>query len=119
MCKRFCFRPPFSSQCVSAPKTLLKSSRHHFHTNFSVFRDKFSWKKLLQVRSEIVGRLFNTLTANDKNSPHNRENFPQKNQMQFGSQRVSACKSLPKSSRHHFCTDFSVFRDKSSWKMLL
>ena len=45
--------------------------------------DKLSWKKLLIVRSEILGQFVNTVIANDKYSRRNRENIPQKIQTQL------------------------------------
>ena len=40
-----------------------------------------SCKKLLLVRSEILGLFVNTFTAEENYSCHNRENFPQQFQM--------------------------------------
>ena len=40
--------------------------------------DKLSLKKLLLVRSEILGLFLNTLTANNKYCRCNRENFRNK-----------------------------------------
>ena len=70
-------RQPFGSQRVNGAQTLLRSAGHHFYTTSPLIRDRVSWKKLLLVRSEILGLFVNTLTADVKYSRLNRQNFPQ------------------------------------------
>ena len=81
MCKRSSFKTPFRSQCVHAPKTLLKLLRRQFHGILLLILGKLSWEMLLLVASEILRLLVNMLTANDKYSPRNMDNFPQQMQM--------------------------------------
>ena len=45
--------------------------------------DKWSWKKFLLVRSEILGLRFNTLTAYHMHSRQNWEKFPKLVQMEL------------------------------------
>ena len=116
MSKGSCFRAPFSSQRVNGSQALLKSALHHFYLIFPLIRDERSWKKLLLVRSEILGLFVNTLTADEKYSRYNREKFPQQIQMQLYKKPKtfsrlfivflkSTCqrkKILVKTVRHHF-----------------
>ena len=45
--------------------------------------EKLSWKTSLLVRSKIAGLFVHTLTADEKNSCYNSENFTQPVQMQL------------------------------------
>ena len=45
--------------------------------------DKFIWKELLLLRSEIIGLFVNTLTFHGNFSLHNSENCPKESQMQL------------------------------------
>ena len=58
----------------------LRSSTFIF---FSSISDKLCWKTSLLVRSEILRLFVNTMTADEKYSRHNRENLPQRIQMQL------------------------------------
>ena len=92
MSRRFCFRTAFSSQHINESQTMLKSARRQFYPIISLFRDKLSWKTSLNVRSDILGLFVNTLTSNDKNSCHNRENFPQPIQItRFSKRPKTSC----------------------------
>ena len=71
MAKRGIFKQTFGSQHVNGSETLLKSARHLFYT------------------TEMLGLSVNTLTAGDKYSRHNRENFPQQIQMHFSQKQNS------------------------------
>ena len=51
----------------------------NFYPTFSLFRVKLSYKRLFLIRSEILGLLDNTLTANYEYSRINRENVPLRN----------------------------------------
>ena len=64
-------------------------------------------KKLILVRSEILGLFVNTLTADD--------NFRQP----FGSQHASASRTLVKSARHHLHTTALLILDHLKWKKVL
>ena len=63
------FRIPFNSQHVKGSQRLLKSARQHFHHIFSSLWCKCSCKMPLVVIFEILGLLFNILTA-DNNYSH-------------------------------------------------
>ena len=54
---------------------MLKSARHHYYPLFSSIRGKLSWKKSPSVWYEILRLLVNALTADDKYSGSNMQNF--------------------------------------------
>ena len=83
MHKRSCFWNPFGSERVNESLKLPKSSKKYFHPSFSSFLDKLSWKKLFLVRSEILGLLFKTYTANYKYSRRSTDNLPLPVEMQL------------------------------------
>ena len=58
-------------------ETLLKSARHHYYSILSSIRGKLSYKKSPSVWCEILGLFVNALTADDKYSDSNMQNFPQ------------------------------------------
>ena len=60
----FCFWKPFRSVHVNQSQYHLKSPEKQFLHNVLSIWAKLSYKKLLLVRFEILGRLFNTLTLN-------------------------------------------------------
>ena len=96
MSKKFCFRIPFSRKRFNGYDKLLKSPRQDFYLIVSSFWDKLIWKTSVLVRSEILGLFANTLTADDKNSPHIWENIPQPIQMPLSQK--------PKTFWHSFIT---------------
>ena len=53
----------FGSEHVNASQTLLRSARNHFHTTNELTWDRTSRKKLVLVRSEVLGQFVNTMTA--------------------------------------------------------
>ena len=65
MSKESFFKTPLGSQRGNGSQSLLKNAREHE-----------SWKKSFLVRSQILGLFVYTLTAHDKYSRRNRENFP-------------------------------------------
>ena len=81
MSKRSFFRQPFGSPHVNGSQTQMKSARPHFDTTVTLIWDKLSWRKFILVRSDKLGLFVNTLTADDKYTPHNSENFLQQIQM--------------------------------------
>ena len=54
----------FGKQHVDRYPTLLRSTRNQFHTTFPLILDRGSKKRLILVRSELLGQIVNTLTAN-------------------------------------------------------
>ena len=56
---------------------VLKSARHYYYPLFSSIRGKLSWKKSPSVWYEILRLFVNALTADDKYSGSNMQNFPQ------------------------------------------
>ena len=48
------FRTPFTSQGINGSQTVLKVARQRAYSNFALTEDKFSWKTLLSVKSQIL-----------------------------------------------------------------
>ena len=72
----------FGSQHVNESQTLLRSSRNHFHTTIPLIRGRTSRKRLVLVRSEVLGQFVNTITAVYNYIRQNLENLPQQVQTQ-------------------------------------
>ena len=70
------FWKPFRSEHVNESQKLLNSAEKYLYPTTSLFRGKLSYKELLLMRSEFLGLLLNTLTANCEYSRSNRENLP-------------------------------------------
>ena len=68
MSKRAPFTQRFGRQHVSGSQTLLRSARSQFHTTLYSIWEKGSRKRLILVRSELLGQFVNTLTADYKYS---------------------------------------------------
>ena len=77
MSKKSCFGTPFANERVNGSQTLLKSARHNYYPLFSSIRGKSSCKKSPSVWYEILSLFVNALTADDKYSDSNMQNFPQ------------------------------------------
>ena len=75
MQNRVCFWKPFGSERVNESQKLLQSAGKNFYPTFSLFSAKLSQKKVLLIRSEILGLLDHTLTANYEYSRSNSENL--------------------------------------------
>ena len=75
--KRSCFRTPFANERVNGFQTLLKSARHHYYPLLSSIRGKLTYKKSPSVWCEILRNFVNALTADDKYSGSNMQNFQQ------------------------------------------
>ena len=58
----------FDSEHDNGSQTLLRSARNNFYTTILPIWDKTSSNRLVLVRSEILGQLVNTLTADYKHS---------------------------------------------------
>ena len=72
-----CFRTPFGNQRVKGFQTPLKVARHHYYPFFPWIPGKVSCKKTALVWLKILRLFFNTLTADDKYSCRNMQNFMQ------------------------------------------
>ena len=66
-----CFRTTLGNQRVNVLKTLLWAAQQHFYANFILISSKLSCLWCLILRSEILGPLFNTLTAAHMHCCHN------------------------------------------------
>ena len=53
----------FGKQHVNGYQTLLRSARNQFHTTFPLILERGSRKRLVLVRSEVVGQFVKILTA--------------------------------------------------------
>ena len=67
----------FDSEHDNESQTLLRSARKSFYTTIALIWERTSRNRLVLVRSEVLGQLVNTLTADYKHSAWNRENLPQ------------------------------------------
>ena len=65
----------FRRKHVNGSKTQLISVRNHFHTTLPLIWERGSRKRLLLMRSELLGQFVNTLTADYQYSRRNRENL--------------------------------------------
>ena len=79
--ERSCFRKPFANEGVNGFQTLLKSARHSYYLLFSSIRGKLSCKKSPWVWYEILRLFVHALTADDKYSGSNMQNFTQQFQI--------------------------------------
>ena len=53
----------FGRQHVNRPQKLLRSALNQFHSTLPLILDRESRKRLVLVRSELLGQFVNTLTA--------------------------------------------------------
>ena len=65
----------FGRQHGNGTQSLLRSARNQFHTTLPLICDRGSSRRLVLVRSELLGQFVNTLTPDYKNSRSNRENL--------------------------------------------
>ena len=75
--RRSCFRTPFDNQHVNGFQTPLKVARHHLYPLFPWISGKLSWKKTALLWSKILRLFADTLTADNKYSCRNMQNFLQ------------------------------------------
>ena len=75
--RKSCFRTPFGNQRVKGFQTPLKVARDHYYPFFPWISGKLSWKKTALLWSWILRLFANTLTADDKYSCRNMQNFLQ------------------------------------------
>ena len=102
--KRSFFRTPFANERVNGFETLLKSARHYYYHLFSSIRGKLSWKKSPSVWYEILRLFLNALTADDKYSGSNMQNFPQQFQ-------------TPLSQKQRTFSEFFIAFLKCAWNL--
>ena len=72
----------FIRQHVTKYQTLLRPAWNQFHTTLPLIWERGSRKRLVLVRSDLLGEFVNTLTAGYMYYRYNRENFSQKVPMQ-------------------------------------
>ena len=68
-----CFRTPSKSQSLHGFLTLPKFNPHHFYPNFPLIQDKLYRITYPWIRSKMLGRFLNTLTADHIYSAHSCE----------------------------------------------
>ena len=73
----------FGNQHVNGSETLLRSAENHFHTAISLIWGRTSRKRLVLVRSEVLGQFVKTITAVYYYFRYNLENLPQQVQAQI------------------------------------
>ena len=84
---RSCFRTPFGNRRVNGYQTPLKVARHHYYPFSPWISGKLSLKKTTLLWSKILTLFANTLTADDKYSCCNMQNFLQKLQTLLSQKR--------------------------------
>ena len=75
--RRSCFKTRFGNQRVNGFQTRLKDGKHHYYPFSPWLPGKLSWKKSDLFWSKILRLFANTLTADDKYSCRNMQNFLQ------------------------------------------
>ena len=75
--RKSCFRTPLGNQCINCFQTTLKDARHHYYPFFPWITGKLSWKKTALLWLKILRLFVNPLTADDKYSCRNTQNFLQ------------------------------------------
>ena len=75
--RRSSFRTPFGNQGVNGFLTPLKVARNHYYPFFPWISGKLSWKKTALLWSKILRLSANILTADEKYSCRNMQNFLQ------------------------------------------
>ena len=89
--RRSFFRTPFGNQRVNGFQTPLKVGRHHYYPFFPWIPGKLSWKKTALLWLKILRLFVNTLTADDKYSCRNMQNFLQQLQTLLSQKRKTFC----------------------------
>ena len=82
-----CFRTPFGNQLINWFQTPLKVATHHYYPFFPWISGQLSWKKTALLWLKILRHFVNTLTADDKYSCHNMQNFQQQLQTLLSQKR--------------------------------
>ena len=85
--RKSCLRTPFGNQRINWFQTPLKVATHFFCPFFPWISVKLSWKKTALLWSKILRLFAITLTANDKYSCRNMQNFLQKRQTLLSQKR--------------------------------
>ena len=75
MSKKYGFRRPFHKQHGKSAQALLKSGLEHLYHIHCSPPSRLSWKKSLFLTCQILGLLFNTLTADEKYPLLKRDNL--------------------------------------------
>ena len=83
MSKRPSFMQRFGSQHGNGYQTLLRSARNHFYTTIPLVCGRTSRKRLVLVRSKVLGQFANSSTVHYKYSRWNLENLQHQFQMQI------------------------------------
>ena len=82
-----CFRTPFGNQRVNGFQTPLKVATHRYYPFFPWISGKLSWKKTALLWLKILRLFVNTLTADEKYSFRNVQNFLQQFQTLLSEKR--------------------------------
>ena len=85
--RRSCFRTPLGNQNVNGIQTPLKGARHHYYPFLPWTSGKLSCEKTALLWLKILRLFFNTLTADDKYSCRNMQNFLQQLQTLLSEKR--------------------------------
>ena len=91
MHNRDCFWKPFGSERVNESEKLLKFAENHFYPTFSSFWAKLNFNKFFLMRSEVLGLLAKTLTANYEYFRSNTKNLPWQIQGKLSEKPIYFC----------------------------
>ena len=83
MSKKSRFRGPFEKQHRKRAEPLFKSVWQHLYHIDWLLPSQLNWKKSLSLTCKILGLLFNTLAADEKNPVLHRDNLTIPVQMQL------------------------------------
>ena len=85
--RKSCFRTSFGNQRVNGFQTPLKVATHHYYPFCPRISGKLCWKKTALLWLKILRLFINTLTADDKYSCRNMQNFLQQHQTLLSQKR--------------------------------
>ena len=89
--RKSCFRTPFGNQRVNGFQTPLKVATHNYYPFFPWISGKLSSKKTALLWLKTLRLFVNTLTADDKFSCRNMQNFLQQLQTLLSQKRKTLC----------------------------
>ena len=101
---------PLAGNVLTSPKNSWNLQEKYFYPTFSSFWAKLGYKESILIRSDILGPLFNTLTANYEYSRTNRKNWPLPIQIKLSKKPSIFC--------CNFCCSFGIYIKSSMfWKI--
>ena len=103
----------FGSQDVNGFPTLLRSAGNHFYTAIPLIWGRTSRKRLVLVRSEVLGQFANTSTVHYKYSRQDLENLQHQFQMQISPKPQTFSKFFIASMKSTLNSEYFEKKDQS------